>query len=283
MICKRPHASRTNSLARRKEQSQGLFLGEQALPQEVSKPTGNTCPFTQRTDSQQLVVRELKSNLLKRTTHISHLQSSKMENSARDDGHSSDGKSDTSLINLLTEITDYSKEVTYNMDNSIDWSEEALLSDSSSETGTALKVAAQSVTQAPSQTEINSQCAVEKRIKGDNSQPDVLQAAVTDPSVLKVTEGMEFCVIRERLHQSKTPKGSIPHKEMRHVTEQASRTQPARPAVPAQRREVKNHAKPILEITEDHDWLKDFESDEESAHRTDKSPTPICYTDPPLS
>ena len=65
------------------------------------------------------------------------------------------------------------------------------------------------------------------------------------------------------------------------MTEQASRTQPARPAVPAQRREVKNHAKPILEITEDHDWLKDFESDEESAHRTDKSPTPICYTDPP--
>ena len=66
------------------------------------------------------------------------------------------------------------------------------------------------------------------------------------------------------------------------MTEQASRTQPARPAVPAQSRDVKNPAKTILEITEDHDWLKDFESDEESVHRTDKSPTPSCYTNPPV-
>ena len=138
------------------------------------------------------------------------------------------------------------------------------------------------MTQAPSQTEINSQCAVEKRIKGDNSQPDVLQAAVTDPSVLKVTEGMEICVIGRRLHQSKTPKDSIPHKEMRCVAEQASKAQPARPAVPAQSREVENPAKTILEITEDHDWLKDFESDEESVPGLIRVP-PLAATPTPLS
>ena len=67
------------------------------------------------------------------------------------------------------------------------------------------------------------------------------------------------------------------------MTEQASKTQPARPAVPAQSREVNNPSKVILEITEDPDWLKDFESDEESTHRTDKNPTPSFYTTPPLS
>ena len=245
----------------------------------MSKQTGNTCPFTERADSQQLAVRELKSNLPRKTTHISHLQLSKMESSARDGGNSSDGKSDSSLIELLHEITDYPNEIADNVDNSIDWSEEALLSESSMETGTALKVAAQSVTQAPSQAEINSQSTVEKRIKGDNSQPDVLQAAVTDPSVLKVTKGMEICVIGKRIRRPKTTKGSIPHKEIHPVTEQASRTQPARPA---QSREVKIPAKVILEITENHDWFKDFESDGEGTHQTDKSQHPSCYAPSPV-
>ena len=107
MVCKRPRASRTNSLAGKKEPSQGLFLDEKALPQEVSKPTGNTCPFTQRADSQQLAVRELESNPTQKTIKISHPQTLKMEDNARDGGNNSDGKSDSSLLNLLTEITDY--------------------------------------------------------------------------------------------------------------------------------------------------------------------------------
>ena len=36
-ICKKPQVSRINSLARIRGQSQGLFPGEQALPQAVSK------------------------------------------------------------------------------------------------------------------------------------------------------------------------------------------------------------------------------------------------------
>ena len=63
------------------------------------------------------------------------------------------------------------------------------------------------------------------------------------------------------------------------MTEQASKTQPARPV---QSREVKTPAKAILEIIEDHDWLKDFESDEEGTHRTDESPHPSFYTTPPV-
>ena len=86
----------------------------------MSKLTGNTCPFTQRADSQQLVVGELKSNPPRKATITSHLQTSKMKDSARDGGNSSDGKSDSSLTNLLTEIADYSKETTYNMDNLLD-------------------------------------------------------------------------------------------------------------------------------------------------------------------
>ena len=91
MVCKRPRASRTNSLAGKKEPSQGLFLDEKALPQEVSKPTGNTCPFTQRADSQQLAVRELESNPTQKTIKISHPRTLKMEDSARDGGNNSDG------------------------------------------------------------------------------------------------------------------------------------------------------------------------------------------------
>ena len=44
-------------------------------------------------------------------------------------------------------------ETTDNENNSVDWSEEALLSESRTETGTALKVAAQPVTQMKTQEE----------------------------------------------------------------------------------------------------------------------------------
>ena len=67
-----------------------------------------------------MTLRVLKDNLLRNNTTVSHLQLQKMESSARDVGNSSDGKSESSLLELLHEITDYPNEVTDNVDNSID-------------------------------------------------------------------------------------------------------------------------------------------------------------------
>ena len=66
----------------------------------MSKQTGNGCPFTKRADSKQLTVRVLEDNLLKKYSTVSHPQLQKMESSTRDVDNSSDGASESSLLEL---------------------------------------------------------------------------------------------------------------------------------------------------------------------------------------
>ena len=124
---KKPQVSRTNSLARINDSSQGLFSSEHTLPQEVSKQTGNGWPFTKRADSKQLIEKVLKNNLFRKYFINSHPQFKKIDLNAKDSWNSSDGQSETSLSQLLQEMSDDENETAVDKINSIDWSEQALL------------------------------------------------------------------------------------------------------------------------------------------------------------
>ena len=139
---KKPQVSRTNSLARIKGSKKGLFSEEQALPQEVSKPTGNGCPFTTRADSKQMLQKVLDSNLYEKYLDINHLNFQRMDSHTRSTGNSSDSESDASLLEILRKMASYGSETAVSENNYVDWSEEALLSESDTETEAALKVAA---------------------------------------------------------------------------------------------------------------------------------------------
>ena len=139
---KKSLVSRTNSPARIKDSSQGLFSVEPTLSQEVSEKTGNRWPFTKRADSKKLTEKVLKNNLLRKDFINSHPEFRKMGLSTRD---SRDGESETSLLQLLQKMSDYKNETAVDKINSLDWSEQVHLSEFDTETGAALKVAAQPV------------------------------------------------------------------------------------------------------------------------------------------
>ena len=80
-----------------------------------------------------------------------------MNLSTKDFRNSSNDESETSLLQLLQEMFDYENETAVDKINSIDWSEQALLSESDTETGAALKVAAPPVAQIEIHTRIDSQ------------------------------------------------------------------------------------------------------------------------------
>ena len=137
--------SRINSSARIKDSSQGLFSVEPTLSEEVSEKTGNRWPFTKRAESKNLTQKVLKNNLLRKDFINSHPEFRKMDLSTKDSRDSSDGESETSLLQLLQKMSDYQNETAGDIINSLDWSEQVHLSEFDTETGAALKVAAQPV------------------------------------------------------------------------------------------------------------------------------------------
>ena len=75
-----------------------------------------------------------------------------------------------------------------------------------------------------------------------------------DSSVLKVTEGMQ----RSTVHTATVPRSIVPYKEMPRELTAPQKTGISRPATPVQTPAVP------LDIMEDYDWLKDFDSSNES-------------------
>ena len=110
-----------------------------------------------RADSKRLSEKVLENNLLRKNFINSHPQFRKMDLSAKDSRNSSDGESEASLFQLLQELSDYKDETAVTNIISLDWSEQALLSESDTETGAALKVAAPPVAQIKIHTRIDSQ------------------------------------------------------------------------------------------------------------------------------
>ena len=109
-----------------------------------------------------------------------------MDSYTRGTGNSSEDESEASLLEVLREMASYGSEAAVSENNSVNWSEEALLSESDTEAGAALKVTAQPVEQIKTHVGMTSQNSVEQKTKEDT------QTNKVSSSVFKAKEEMEI-------------------------------------------------------------------------------------------